>query len=66
MDKQAIALRYLGVTYWLAKRYAKTDKNGRVWHNRTSHGKPTRYGKLERAFKDKYFEAMRRARDVQE
>lgn len=64
MDKQEIALRYLSVTHWLAKRYAMTDKNGRVWHNRKRNGKPTRYGKLEQAVKAKYFEAMRRAKDV--
>ena len=66
MDKQAIARRYISVTYWLANRYAKTDKHGRRWLDRVRHGKPTRYAMLEQAFKDKYFAAMRWAENVQE
>lgn len=45
---------WLSVNAWLAMRYAIEDKHGRRWLTRTRNGKPTRYARLETAFKQRY------------
>lgn len=46
--------KYLAINYWLAQRYARTDKNGRRWLDQYIGGKPSKYKRLEKAFFDRY------------
>ena len=60
-NREDIAKAYIQLNYWLANRYAKTDRHGRRWLDRVKNGRPTRYAMTEQAIKGRYFKAMRKA-----